>query len=132
MTKTIGTKVDDEIYEVLRLVCEKDGVNVSDRLRDLVNKFVKEEAPFLVINPDVCQELKRIAKEKGENWKQMTCKVILGFCEKCSGEKEKEATEEKVKIVRESELEKAKKPKTEAEKEEEGIIEVLARAIKRE
>ena len=95
MTKTIGTKVDDEIYEVLRLVCEKDGVNVSDRLRDLVNKFVKEEAPFLVIDPDVCKELKRIAEEKGEDWKQMTCEVILNFCEKCSQQKEAKTEREK-------------------------------------
>jgi len=121
MTKTIGTKVDDEIYEVLRVICEKDGVNISDRLRDLVNKFVKEEAPFLVIDPNVCEELKRIAKEKGEDWKQMTCEVILSFCEKCSEEAKPET--EKEEEAREAPIEEGK-PK--------GFVEVLKEAIKRE
>lgn len=94
MTKTIGTKVDDEIYEVFRLVCEKDGVNVSDRLRDLVNEFVKEEAPYLVIDQNVCEELKRIAEEKGEDWKQMTCNIILDFCEREREKPELEVTDE--------------------------------------
>jgi hypothetical protein len=63
--KTIGAKVEDEIYAVFRLVCEKDGVNVSDRLKDLVSKFVKEEAPYLVLDEKIYLELKRIAEENG-------------------------------------------------------------------
>jgi len=123
MTKTIGTKVDDAIYEVLRLVCEKDGVNVSDRLRDLVNKFVKEEAPFLVIDPDVCEELKRIAEKKGQDWKQMTCEAILNFCEKCSEEKEAKTETEKEEEDKEAPIQE-EKPKD--------FIEVLKGALQRE
>lgn len=86
--KTIGSKVEDEIYNVFRLVCEKDGVTVSDRVKDLVSKFVKEEAPFLVLDQDMSEQLKSIAKEKGIDWREMTCAIILKFCEKCSQEKE--------------------------------------------
>lgn len=118
MTKTIGAKVEDETYEVFRLVCENEGVTPSDRLRDLVNKFVKEEAPFVVIDPEVCLELKRIAEEKGLDWREMTCDAILKFCRKCSEEKEAKTETEKGKEAKEASTEE-KKPK------ERSIVEIL-------
>ena len=126
MTKTIGAKVEDETYEVFRLVCENEGVTPSDRLRDLVNKFVREEAPFLVIDPNVCLELKRIAEEKGLDWREMTCEAILKFCKKCSEEKKPKETsivsilKEGIRVV-EGEEKKAK---------EEGSIEEKLQAFK--
>ena len=100
MVKTLGTKVEDDIYEVFRLACEREGVTVSDRLRDMVNELVKEEAPFLLIDPQVCNCLKGIAERKGVEWRKLTCDIILSFCEQQAktekGEEGKEApTEEK-------------------------------------
>ncbi len=98
--KTIGSKVEDDIYAVFRLVCEKDGVTVSDRVRELVNDFVKEEAPYIALGQDVSEKLKQIANEKGVDWRELTCAIIQKFCEKCSGE-------ESSTIVKESQVEKA-------------------------
>ena len=123
MTKTIGAKVEDETYEVFRLVCENEGVTPSDRLRDLVNKFVREEAPFLVIDPNVCLELKRIAEEKGLDWREMTCEAILKFCKKCSEEK-KPKEKNIVDIMCEGE-EEVKKASTEQKKPKKSILQIL-------
>lgn len=113
--KTIGAKVEDETYEVFRLVCENEGVTPSDRLRDLVNKFVKEEAPYLVIDSQVCVELKRIAKENGVDWREMTCEAILKFCGKCSEEK-KPKERSIVAILKGEGEEEAKEASTEVKK----------------
>jgi len=119
MTKTIGAKVDDDVYEILKEVCEKEGVNVSDRVRDLVDKFVKEEAPFLVLDRNVCLELKRIAEKKGVDWKEMTCNLIFNFCRECSEKTEKEAKQEAKQAPVQKELSIAEILKGETETEEE-------------
>ncbi len=94
--KTIGSKVEDETYNLFRLVCERDGVTVSDRVKDLINKFVNEEAPFIVLEQDLAERLKAIAEKEGISWREMTCGIILQFCEKCSqkAKREKAQTEE--------------------------------------
>ena len=112
MVKTLGTKVEDDIYEVFRLACEREGVTVSDRLRDMVNHIVKEEAPILLIDPQVCNCLKEIAEKKGVEWRKLTCDIILSFCEK-QAKTEKEKGEE------------AKEAPTEQKKPEKSLTEIL-------
>ena len=111
MTKTLGTKVENDIYEVFRLACEREGVTVSDRLRDMVNEVVKEEAPFLLIDPQVCLELKRIADREGLDWRKMTCDAIMKFCKKCSQEEEAKTEKEKGEEVKEASTEEKKPEK---------------------
>ena len=111
--KTIGSKVQDDIYDVFRLLCEKDGVTISERVKDLVNKFVNEETPYVMLDEDISEQLKTIAKEKGVDWREMACAIILKFCEQCSREKEAKTETE-----------------TEKEGKEEGSIEEKLKTVK--
>ena len=153
--KTIGSKVEDEVYDVFRLVCENDGVTVSDRVRDLVKEFVKEKAPFIVIDQDMSEQLKQVAREKGIEWRELTCAILLEFCEKCSEGKEptgqieeKEKTKEmvtfvhpngreeevpkdRIRILKESVFKKEEKAPVE-EKKPKSMIDILKKALAKE
>lgn len=101
---------------------------------------MKEEAPFLVIDPNVCLELKQIAEEKGLDWREMTYDAIVKFCKKCSQEKEAKTETEKAEEVKEASTEEKKPKKTsivsilkgegEEEAKKEGSIEEKLKTFK--